>query len=615
MNPNRWQEIDKLLSEALKRESGQRKDFLERACAGDDELCKEVGVLLEAHDRAGSFMDKPALEASASSPPPSLTGRKSGPFEILSLLGRGGMGEVYKVRDTRLDRINALKILPPELARDPDRLHRFIREAKAASALNHPNIATIYEIGESDGIHWIAMELVEGQTLAERIRDRPLETDEILDIGIQAAEALAEAHSKGIIHRDIKPANLMLTPKGVVKILDFGLAKRERRESLATGADTTGTHTVPGLVMGTARYMSPEQVLGQSVDHRTDIFSLGVVLYEMAAGQPPFRGESPSAILDAIVHRTPAWPPRVQDMVPEELKRIISKALEKFREVRYDAASELSADLKRLKRDSESGKSAASLVLTRPTLPRPKMKVWLGIAGMLAIIAVPLGWYLFRQRADTMSEPLRIVPFTSLPGIEAAPRFSPDGKFVAFQWNGPTEDNWDIYVKQVAHGEEPFRLTRDPAADRLPVWSPDGGEVAFVRVSGETTSIYTLPFPQGAERRLYELKVPSLASDLSWSPDGRLLAFSEKSAVKSPARIYLLSPDTQQTTPLTSPPPGIDGDFSPEFSPDGKRLAFARRTGYAVRDIWIQTLPSGEATRLTHESYTDISRPTWAANR
>ena len=201
MNPQRWREIDRLLSEALKREPGEREHFLHQSCAGDDELLKEVSLLLEAHDRAGSFMEEPALDQAARLPPPSLIGRNIGPFEILSLLGRGGMGEVYKVRDERLDRVNALKVLPPEVARDPDRLHRFKREAKAASALNHPNIATIYEIGYSDGIQWIAMELVEGQTLAERIKDRPLKLEESLDIGIQAAEALAEAHSKGVLHQ------------------------------------------------------------------------------------------------------------------------------------------------------------------------------------------------------------------------------------------------------------------------------------------------------------------------------------------------------------------------------------------------------------------------------
>jgi TolB-like protein len=427
MNPERWQEIDKLLSEALKREPGQREDYLELACVGDAELRQEVRALLEAHDRAGSFMEKPAVEATvSSSSPPSLIGRKLGPFEVFSFLGRGGMGEVYRVRDTRLDRIDALKILPTDVAKDPDRLRRFIREAQAASALNHPNIATIHEIGESDGIHWIGMELVEGQTLAQRIKDRPLKLEEILDIGIQAAEALAEAHSKGIIHRDIKPANMMLTPKGAVKILDFGLAKREQREGPATDTDTTETHTVPGMVMGTARYMSPEQVLGQPVDHRTDIFSLGVVLYEMAVGQPPFRGDSSSAVLDAIVHQALAWPPQARNVVPEELKRIIARALEKSREMRHGTASDLSADLKRLKRDSESIRAGlAGAARERPVWWPRKWELHLGIAALalVAVVAVLVGLnvahlrdQLFGRATAPRIESLAVLPLANLSG-------------------------------------------------------------------------------------------------------------------------------------------------------------------------------------------------------
>jgi eukaryotic-like serine/threonine-protein kinase len=284
-----WQRIDRLLDEALAREPARRQAFLEQACADDSALRQEVETLLAAHDQASHFMEKPALELGSQTLKPtenqSLVGRRLGPYEILSLLGRGGMGEVYRARDTRLDRFAALKILPFEVAGDPERLRRFVREAKAASALNHPNIATIYDIGESDGIHWIAMELVEGETLAEQLSWKKLEIAAIIDIAVQAAEALEEAHSKGITHRDIKPANLMLTPKEKVKVLDFGLAKITRQEELATANAASETHTFPGLVMGTARYMSPEQILGQEVDHRTDLFSMGVVLYEMVTGR------------------------------------------------------------------------------------------------------------------------------------------------------------------------------------------------------------------------------------------------------------------------------------------------------------------------------------------
>ncbi len=377
MEPERWQQIDKLLDEALDQEPGQRKIFLEQACNGDAELCKEVETLLAAHDKAGSFVEKPALDLVAKQSPQSLVGRKLGPYEILSLIGRGGMGEVYHARDTRLDRINALKILPIEVASDPDRLHRFVREAKAASALNHPNIATIYEIGESDGIHWIAMELVEGQTLAERMKDRPLEMDEILDIDIQAAEALEEAHLKGITHRDIKPANIMLNKRNQVKVLDFGLAKITPREEQVT---STATQSKPGLVMGTLPYMSPEQVLGHETDHRTDIFSLGVVLYEMAAGRLPFHGATAGEIADDILHVQPQALTSFNPEVPPELDRIVRKCLEKDREHRYQFVRELWIDLNNLKKERQSIR-----LKWLEELSKPKVKALLLVSLLLVV--------------------------------------------------------------------------------------------------------------------------------------------------------------------------------------------------------------------------------------
>ncbi|HVN77684.1 MAG TPA: protein kinase, partial [Terriglobia bacterium] len=630
---DRWEQINRLYYAALEVETKERARFLEESCPGDSGVRAEVETLLAMHEKAGEFLGSPAIKEVAQQitvEPPSLVGRQLGPYQILGLLGRGGMGEVYRARDTRLDRIGALKILPVDVASDPERLRRFVREAKAASALNHPNIATIYEIGESDGIHWISMELVEGETLAERIaigadprfRPRvgahggaPLQIETILDIGIQVADALAEAHSKGITHRDIKPANLMLTPKGQLKVLDFGLAKITRVEGQAVAMVTsTDSQTFPGLVMGTARYMSPEQVLGQLVDHRTDIFSLGVVLYEMVTGQSPFAGETPSAIFESILHQAPSWPPRAQVTVPGELERIINKSLEKFREVRYQTALDLLTDLKRLKHDTDSGESVAYPAALGRILRGWNQKRWITVAALLTVLIVLLWWFLSRQKSEVIREPMRIVPFTTLPGMEFDPKFSPDGKFVAFNWNGPAPDNFDIYVRQV-DGEGQLRLTSDPADDCCPAWSPDGREIAFVRDLGEVASIYTVPSLGGAERKLYELRGPSgLTYYLSWSPDGHWLAFSEKSARESPYGIFLLSLDTRQKIPLTSPPPDSYGDFSPEFSPDGKRMAFVRVTQYGVCDIWVQPVPSGEATRLTNGNYEGIFRLAWTAD-
>ena len=439
-------------------------------------------------DQAESFIEVPALEVAAKgmaqNQAQSLVGRQVGPYKIHSLLGVGGMGEVYLAQDPRLDRAIALKILPTELASDPDRIRRFIREARAASGLKHPNVATIYEIGKSDEFHFIAMEYVEGQTLADKISGRPLPIAEIVDIGIQVADALDEAHRKGITHRDIKPANLMLTSREQVKILDFGLAKVTRPEGQALGSDiSTVVKTETGVVMGTVQYMSPEQVLGKEVDHRTDIFSLGVVLYEMATGRLPFTGTSSSETMDRVLHGQPEAIARFNYDVPAELERIIRKCLEKDRERRYQSARDLLIDLKNLKRDSDSGKAAEVLPRRerweeRLTFRRSRWRwAW---AALLPVLLVA-GFFAWRAwRAPESTEPLRAVPLTTLPGVQRYPSFSPDGNHVAFTWTGPKQDNPDIYVQQIGAGS-PLRLTTDPSNDYNPVWSPDGRWIAFLR--------------------------------------------------------------------------------------------------------------------------------------
>ena len=349
----------------------------------------------------------------------SLVGRQVGPYKIHSLLGVGGMGEVYLAQDPRLDRAVALKILPTELASDPDRIRRFIQEARAASGLKHPNVATIYEIGQSDEFHFIAMEYVEGRTLAAKINGRPLPIAEIVDIGIQVADALDEAHRKGITHRDIKPANLMLTSREQVKILDFGLAKVTRPEGQAAASDTiTAMSTVTGVVVGTVQYMSPEQVLGKEVDHRTDIFSLGIVLYEMATGRLPFTGTSSSETMDRVLHGQPEALARFNYEVPAELERIIRKCLEKDRERRYQSAREVLIDLKNLKLKIESGATTEEVRSLRNWQSRLRPRRLLTVAA-LVLLGVPVLVYLLLFRgAPTPSPPdiksLAILPFKPL---------------------------------------------------------------------------------------------------------------------------------------------------------------------------------------------------------
>src|SRR5438270_2881839 len=360
MNREHWQEVKELFHAVLERAPAERAAFLDRACAGDESMRREVESLIRAHEEEGSFIDAPAYEVAAGlladDGKDSLAGQQINHYRILSPLGVGGMGEVYLAQDTKLGRRVALKLLPSSFTKDEDRLHRFQQEARTASALNHPNILTIYEIGEEAGRQYIATELIEGETLRQRLSSGALETVDALDITLQAASALAAAHEVGIVHRDVKPENIMIRRDRFVKVLDFGLAKLAERKSAQldyTAPTRMRDNTSPGVVMGTVQYMSPEQARGLAVDERTDIWSLGVVLYEMLAGSAPFKGETPTDVTVSILEREPTSLNALSDDLPAELDWVVKKALRKDRDERYQTVREMIGDLRSIKQQLE----------------------------------------------------------------------------------------------------------------------------------------------------------------------------------------------------------------------------------------------------------------------
>ena len=449
------------------------------------------------------------------------------------------MGVVYKAEDTKLKRFVALKFLRSDVLEDEEHRERFLREAQAAAALDHSNICTVYEIDEVEGETFIAMAFIEGQTVKDKIAERPLKLEEALDIAIQTAQGLQAAHEKGIVHRDIKSANLMVTPQGQVKVMDFGLAQLAERSQL----------TKTATILGTPAYMSPEQAQRLPTDRRTDIWSLAVVIYEMVTGRLPFEGERQQAVLYAIANEEAEPITALRVGVPTELDRLVGKAMAKSPDERYQHVEEMLVDLRTLRKERESGASRqvpaqAALVHSR----RAGWYVALAVVGVAVIVAVWLG--VWGPAGREPQAPLRPVPLTSDPGREMHPTFSPDGNQVAFAWDGENRDNTDIWVKLVAGGRA-LRLTTNPAVDSHPAWSPDGSQIAFHRRSGGSGSIWLVPPLGGNERRLAEtphLSVyPRNAEGLSWSPDGKFLAVSDRASPEEPFAIFRVSVEWRET--------------------------------------------------------------------
>jgi Tol biopolymer transport system component/predicted Ser/Thr protein kinase len=517
-------------------------------------------------------------------------------FQILEKLGEGGMGVVYKGRDTRLERLVAIKVLSAAAVSNPERRLRFVQEAQAASALNHPNIVTVHDIDRQGEMAFIAMEYVDGRTLEELIGRRGLRLGEALKYAVQIADALAAAHAAGIVHRDIKPGNVMVTAKGLVKVLDFGLAKLTETSSGEDEATRTiRPQTEEGTVLGTVAYMSPEQVQSRKVDPRSDIFSFGLVLYEMLTGRRAFSGDSKMSTMAAILNKEPKPATEIVEGLPREVDRVISLCLRKDPARRFQHMEDVKVSLEALKEESETPGAGVQAA------PRATRRWW-PLAAALALLAAAVGWYFLRPGAQPAA-PLKVVPLTSYAGSENNPSFSPDGTQVAFSWNGDKQDNFDIYVRLVAGGT-PLRLTTNPAPDVAPSWSPDGTQIAFVRAG---QGVFLISPLGGAERRL----TGDAASRVAWTPDGKALVVSLRSSAKEPYRLVRISVATGEKGPLTAPPEQTFGDINPALSPDGKSLAFVRwLTENGASDLYVAAVAGGELHRLTHDGLW-VYEPVW----
>jgi serine/threonine protein kinase len=537
-------------------------------------------------------------------------GSTLGAYEIVAPIGAGGMGEVYRARDTRLNRVVALKTLSPSFRADVDRRARFEREAKAIAALNHPGIVTIHSIEEADGTPFLTMELVEGRTLAALLPRHGWPIDRLLAIAVPLADAVAAAHARAITHRDLKPANVIVTPENRVKVLDFGLAKlRLDGDSRTIANQPTALATAEGHILGTVAYMSPEQAEGRAIDERSDLFSLGVILYEMATGERPFTGDTPVSILSSIIKDTPPAVHDVRPDLPGALTRIVRRALVKDVDHRYQSAKDLRNDLEELKQDLDSGALKPGPNVAGATKPR-RSRAWITGVGVFALAAIALLLWWSATRSTSSTRPLDVVftQITSTAGIERHPSLSPDGKWVVY--SGPTVSGPTHIFLQGVGGQNAIDLTKDSKdVESEPQFSPDGEQIVF-RSTRQGGGLFVMGRTGEFVRR-----VSAAGFSPSWSPDSHSLVYTTVDVANPYGRLgvgelWVVAVGGGEPRRIFA------GDaVQPTWSPHGNRIAFwaVPSNGGSQRDIFTVSAAGGAPVAVTNDDALDAS-PAWSAD-
>jgi Tol biopolymer transport system component/tRNA A-37 threonylcarbamoyl transferase component Bud32 len=538
-----------------------------------------------------------------------VVGKKLAHYTITGKLGEGGMGVVYEAQDDHLARSVALKLLPHEAVANQARKQRFVREARTASALNHPNIVTIYDIAGVDGVDYIAMELVRGRTLEQALSRGKLCLADTLKYGVQIADALAAAHAAGIVHRDLKPGNIMINDRGDIKVLDFGLAKLTDPEAISADDQTRTEHAVTeeGTVVGSTPYMSPEQAEGRKVDSRSDVFSYGSVLYEMLTGQRAFAGASRSATMAAILKDEPAPVSRLVPDVPTQLERILSRCLRKEVDRRSQSMAEIRIELQELKEESGSGTRTPAIVQSTAK-PSRRSYYLLGAAIFCAVIAIAVYLHPWDPKA-----PLQASVLTSFVGSHGDPSLSPDGNQFAFVWDGDVPSGKShIYISLVGKGT-PLRLSLDNAYE--PVWSPDGQSIAYIRESGKSTEyeIAVMPALGGPAR---QVSSQGQVAGSAWSPDSKFLVWNQQDKARV-FSLYLAAAAGGEPHQLFHAAASTRGDFEPAFSPDGRQIVFNRVVAAWDSDLYLVDFRDGQTIgsprRLTRD-HRPKSDPIWTSD-